>query len=59
MVRSHEKACSLCEKVVPVLYHVQFDASGEWWFVCRDCWEHVSRNKRLYTYSGTWKAQKR
>lgn len=59
MGRSREKACNLCQKSAPILYRIQRDESGEWIFVCRNCWEQVSQNNPFYVYGGTWKADKK
>ncbi|MGG6267348.1 hypothetical protein ACQ4M3_28710 [Leptolyngbya sp. AN03gr2] len=59
MSRDREKPCSLCAKSAPVLYRIQYDESGEWIFVCRECWDRVSQDNPFYAYGGTWKAHKR
>ena len=58
MVRSRQKHCLLCDQLEEVLYRVKYDASGEWGFVCRRCWDTVSQNNQFYVYGGTWKAKK-
>ena len=59
MSREREKPCSLCAKSAPVLFRVKHDESGEWIFVCRECWDRVSQDNPFYVYGGTWKARKR
>ncbi|PSB17336.1 hypothetical protein C7B65_18840 [Phormidesmis priestleyi ULC007] len=59
MVRSRQKACSLCKKPAPMLYRVQHDELAQWIFVCHDCWQKVSQDNPFYVYGGTWKAQKK
>ena len=56
--RQRQKACDRCFELAPVLYRVQWDASGVWHFVCPDCWTLVQADNPFYTYGGTWKAQK-
>ncbi|MGF1493552.1 MAG: hypothetical protein ACFBSC_14075 [Microcoleaceae cyanobacterium] len=41
------------------LYRVQYDSSGQWHFVCQECWSKVQPNNPHYVYGGTWKAKKR
>ncbi|NJR51867.1 MAG: hypothetical protein HC780_22105 [Leptolyngbyaceae cyanobacterium CSU_1_3] len=59
MKRDRQKSCDLCTKSALVLYRVRRDESSEWIFVCRSCWDHVSRGNPFYVYGGTWKAKKR
>jgi protein-arginine kinase activator protein McsA len=59
MQRSRTKPCYLCQKSAPVLYRIQRDESGEWIFVCADCWQQVSQDNPHYVYGGTWKAEKK
>jgi hypothetical protein len=58
MVRKRQKHCTLCQQSEPVLYRVKYDASEQWGFVCRRCWDTVSQNNPFYVYGGTWKAKK-
>jgi hypothetical protein len=57
MGRSRQKQCCLCHKVESILFRVQFGKSRGWIFVCRDCWDMVSKDTD-YRYGGTWKAEK-
>ncbi|MEM9534579.1 MAG: hypothetical protein AAGA40_02800 [Cyanobacteria bacterium P01_E01_bin.45] len=59
MGRTREKNCDRCQSTASVLYRVQFDASGQWMFVCDRCWPAIRDNNSYYTYGGTWKAKKR
>ena len=58
MGRFRQKSCTLCQQSEPVLYRIQYDQSHRWVFVCRRCWEKVSKNNPDYVYGGTWKAKK-
>lgn len=53
------KLCNRCSQPAPVLYRVQYDESGDWIFVCGECWSSVSQDNPYYVYGGTWKAQKK
>lgn len=59
MSRSRQKHCALCNELSPVLYRVQYDESGQWIFVCPQCWPIINQNNPLYVYGGTWKAEKK
>lgn len=53
------KRCDRCDRLAPVLYRVRYDESGQWIFVCPQCWQPVSLDNPHYTYGGTWKAKKK
>jgi hypothetical protein len=53
------KLCEQCSQSALVLFRVQYDESGEWIFVCEQCWAIVSQDNPFYVYGGTWKAHKR
>jgi hypothetical protein len=57
MGRSRQKQCCLCHELELVLFRVQYEKSQGWFFVCRSCWDSVSK-KTGYRYGGTWKAEK-
>jgi hypothetical protein len=59
MPRIRTKNCDRCQIAASVLYRVQFDRSGQWQFVCDDCWLPLSQNNADYVYGGTWKARKK
>ena len=60
MARSQRiKLCNRCSQAASVLFRVQYDESGAWIFVCKQCWASVSQNNPFYVYGGTWKADKR
>jgi hypothetical protein len=64
--RQRVKACEFlsktrgerCSKVADVLYRVQYDDSGRWFFICDGCFPEVS-DRPGYVYGGTWKSKKR
>ncbi len=58
MKRLRQKHCTLCQQLRPILYRVQYDASHQWVFVCRGCWENIHPDNPHYVYGGTWKAEK-
>ncbi|HEY9697220.1 MAG TPA: hypothetical protein V6D10_08160 [Trichocoleus sp.] len=53
------KTCDRCLQSAAVLYRVQYDVSGQWFFLCDRCYPTVSQDNPYYVYGGTWKAQKR
>ncbi|MEL7083832.1 MAG: hypothetical protein AAGM36_04970 [Cyanobacteria bacterium J06597_1] len=59
MGRTREKNCDRCQSTASVFYRVQFDASGQWMFVCDRCWSTIRDDNPHYTYGGTWKSKKR
>ena len=59
MSRVREKTCDRCQKISDVLYRIRVDKSGDWQFVCDDCWQLLDRSNPDYVYGGTWKARKR
>jgi hypothetical protein len=58
-MRIRTKMCDRCQKLSDVLYRVRVDRSGDWHFVCDDCWQLLDRDNPDYSYGGTWKARKR
>ena len=56
--RLRRKACDVCGERKDVLYRIQTEPAGDWYFACPSC-----RNQRAddpnYRYGGTWKARKR
>ena len=59
MVRIRTKKCNRCQAPADILYRVRVDKSGDWQFVCDDCWQLLDRDNPDYVYGGTWKARKR
>jgi hypothetical protein len=59
MARQRQKVCDRCVQPASCLYRVQYDGSGQWIFVCLNCWQTVCQDNPFYTYGGTWKAKKR
>jgi hypothetical protein len=57
--RDRQKSCSRCTMPSDVLFRVQFDESGMWYFVCEGCLPAIKDGNARYTYGGTWKARKR
>ncbi|HHP7230532.1 MAG TPA: hypothetical protein ACFCUY_06700 [Xenococcaceae cyanobacterium] len=53
------KPCDRCRQIVPIRYRIQYDLSGEWFLVCRQCWQKLSEDNPYYRYGGTWKAKKK
>jgi hypothetical protein len=53
------KLCAHCQQTADTLYRIQYDASGEWVFVCGVClWTYKRPDNPHYTYGGTWKRRK-
>lgn len=59
MSRVRTKACDRCQTTATLLYRVQCDDTGQWYFLCDRCWSTVSQDNPHYVYGGTWKARKR
>jgi hypothetical protein len=59
MIIIRTKTCDRCQLLSDILYRVRLDRSGDWWFVCNDCWQSLSQDNFDYVYGGTWKAHKR
>jgi hypothetical protein len=66
MSDSHNKSCTLCSTLRPVLVRCQIDESGKWHMVCPGaCWRSVSGGQEdakgfesefpHYRYGGMWK----
>ncbi len=59
MARTREKTCDQCQNTSDILYRIRVEKSGNWQFICNDCWQLLDRNCPDYSYGGTWKARKR
>ncbi|MBE9179424.1 hypothetical protein IQ268_12710 [Oculatella sp. LEGE 06141] len=59
MRSTRQKQCDRCSDSPSVLYRVQMDESGQWFFVCDRCLPTLKDNNSAYRYGGTWKAKKR
>ena len=59
MARIRTKTCDRCQLSADILYRVRVDRSGDWQFVCDNCWQLLDRDNPDYVYGGTWKARKR
>ncbi len=58
MSRTRTKNCDQCQTAAEIMYRVQIDRSGQWQFVCSDCWPLLCPDNPNYVYGGTWKSQK-
>ncbi|MDC0380694.1 hypothetical protein OAM52_03380 [Flavobacteriaceae bacterium] len=49
------KHCNVCKVDFSTMYRIQYKATKEWVFVCKDCLIMVKENNPNYKYGGTWK----
>lgn len=52
------KPCKQCNQIVEIRYRIQWNESRQWYQVCPECWQKLSKDNPLYRYGGTWKAKK-
>jgi hypothetical protein len=58
-VRIRTTICDRCQIPADVFDRVRIDRSGNWQFICPDCWQLLDRDNPDYVNGGTWKARKR
>jgi hypothetical protein len=51
------KPCEHCQTLSKIRYRIQYDDNNQWYLVCSQCWEILSKNNPNYRYGGTWKAK--
>lgn len=51
------KICTDCDENHLILYRIQIEKSGKWFFVCKNCIEK-HQPKPHYRYGGTWNGKR-